>query len=76
MFPSKSYLIFSIFVNIFKGNLTFVNRQAILLKIKGQTIFLKPKYTFLQRQGKISVPKLLIFRAEVRGRALSFQGKS
>ena len=76
MFPSKSYLVFSIFVNIFKGNLTFVNRQAILLKIKGQTIFLKPKYTFLQGQGKIPVPKSLIFRAKVRVRALSFQDKS
>ena len=76
MFLSKSYLVFSIFVNIFKGNLTFVNRHAILVKIIGHINFLKPKYIFLQRQRKISVPKLLIFRAKVRVRALSFQDES
>ena len=76
MFLPKSYLVFCIFVNIFKGNLTFVNRQAILLKINGHTIFLSKYYTFLQGQRKISVPKLLIFRAKVRVRALIFQDKS
>ena len=76
MFLSKSYLVFSIFVNISKGNLTFVNRHAILVKIIGHINFLKPKYIFLQGQRKIAVPKLLIFRAKVRVRALIFQNKS